>query len=127
MKCSHPKAVEMKNLHWDISRSHAFEEGIDRGLVVIGGETCAKPKTIAPTGDFARFACQNRVLVQDFLGSWAVDDVPTSISLRFYTCYLDIQPFQPLPLNTRLDSATSLASDLEFNFVWCIDEYPISS
>lgn len=80
MKCSHPKAVEMKNLHWDISRSHAFEEGIDRGLVVIGGETCAKPKTIAPTGDFARFACQNRVLVQDFLGSWAVDDVPTSIS-----------------------------------------------
>jgi hypothetical protein len=82
MECSHPKAVEMKNLDWNISRFHAFEEGIDCDLVVICGEACAKPKTITPTGDFSRFARQNGVLLQDFLGSWAVDDVPTSISLR---------------------------------------------
>jgi hypothetical protein len=84
MKRSHPKAVEMKNFDWDISRFHAFEEGIDGGLVVICGEACAKPKTITPTWDFARFARQNRVLLQDFLGSWAVNDVPAFISLRAF-------------------------------------------
>jgi hypothetical protein len=82
MKCSHPKAVEMKNLDWDISRFHAFKEGIDCGLVIICGETCAKPKTVTPAGDFSRFSRQNRVLLQNFLGSWAVDNVPASISLR---------------------------------------------
>jgi hypothetical protein len=125
MKCSHPKAIKMEDLNRNISCFHAFKEGIDCLFVVICGEAGTQPKTVTPTWNFSRLASQDRVFLQDFFGSWAVDYVPAAISWQVHFVE-DILPFQPLAFDTRLDSAASLAPNLEFNFVRRVYENSIS-
>lgn len=56
MKCSQPEAIEMKDLYGDISRLHAFEEGVHCLLIVVGRETSTQPQAITPSRHLSRLA-----------------------------------------------------------------------
>ena len=72
----HPETVEVEDFNWDVSGFHSFKEGVDCFFVVVCSETCAEPQTETPTWNFAWLSCQDRILLEDLLGGWAVDDVP---------------------------------------------------
>jgi hypothetical protein len=55
----------------------------DGVLIVRCSERSAEPESIGPRWDTIRFACQDRVLGQDFLRCRSIDEIPFAVSPDF--------------------------------------------
>lgn len=76
MERFHPKAIKVEYLNWYIPCLHAFQKRVHSLLIIVCSEASAEPQTKTPTWDFAGPASQDRILLEDFLRSRAMNDIP---------------------------------------------------